>query len=640
MGYQTRDPGLNSTQLFDHVAASVGNPPTGYHKILNRNGKLVIRNSSGVESFAGSGEGGTNYFTNGNFEADATTGVTAGGGTAPTIGTETAAPLFGTKSSKITSGAGTGYVRYAIAGIDNAIIDGQIALGFSGYVETGATAADGDWTIGIYNVTDAVYATEQTDLKGNQLNYHQALFVPITGKTYALQIEFTDTTAGRIILVDSLRVTFENTLITNPEADSEIKVTGGSGHGSTNTRVRRFSTTVASVGSGITFTQSATLGDIFTINESGVYAISYTDGRSAGPSSFGVSKNSSQLTTDIISITNADRLVMSQEVSASGGFTNIGGTYRLNAGDIIRAHTDGTVDRSADAQVAFTISQVEKTDDINLLTPSVINSNAKAQVYATSTATIASGGFFLFDTFQYNVGFAALSSNQLVIPANGYYQISFHNEGSVATTDSVCVITVNGTAVDASNYANGGNEGKSFDAQITMYLTAGQLVGAKWFNSTSPAQQNGVRYQRLEVIRVADISASEPFGFGLAQSNAAGLVPKYSEGQTSVSGANYVNASAATVTQNYLQVGDTVQVFGSFSFTQSGAGDFYFDVTVPIASALTGANTAAGHFSLNSSSEVYGNIYRSAASTVTFRGNTSSSGGWVDKVFSYTYKIN
>lgn len=58
----------------------------------------------------------------------------------------------------------------------------------------------------------------------------------------------------------------------------EIFLTGGSGFGSTNTNVRRFTTiTTNSGGSAMTLTQSSTNGDSITINEAGVYAITYCD---------------------------------------------------------------------------------------------------------------------------------------------------------------------------------------------------------------------------------------------------------------------------------------------------------------------------------------------------------------------------
>lgn len=129
---------------------------------------------------------------------------------------------------------------------------------------------------------------------------------------------------------------------------SEVHVTTNAGYGSTNTVICRFTNIEENIGTGITYASSATLGDTFTINETGLYAIEYNDqsGRSANTFyAMGVSRNSNQLTTSIASITNSNRLIGLQgSVGPSGA--NVWSqtaqiTLNLNAGDVIRAHNDG-----------------------------------------------------------------------------------------------------------------------------------------------------------------------------------------------------------------------------------------------------------------------------------------------------------
>jgi hypothetical protein len=136
---------------------------------------------------------------------------------------------------------------------------------------------------------------------------------------------------------------------------SELIVNQGSGHGSTNTTIRRFSNVVKNSGAGITYASSATLGDTFTINEAGVYSISYTDQNSAASTCFGISVNSTQLTTSITGI-NASNQVMGT-CASSGTESNVSATLALNAGDIIRAHTNGSPDMTA-ADNKFRITKV------------------------------------------------------------------------------------------------------------------------------------------------------------------------------------------------------------------------------------------------------------------------------------------
>lgn len=136
--------------------------------------------------------------------------------------------------------------------------------------------------------------------------------------------------------------------------DSQVRVDTGNGHGSTNTKIRRF-TNFVTTGTAITGVDSATLGSTFTINRAGVYSISYTDEISASSSDVGLSLNSANLATSITSLTAAERLI--QTSLATGNRTNCGVTIRCNVGDVIRAHTDGAPNDTT-ARCQFVITQV------------------------------------------------------------------------------------------------------------------------------------------------------------------------------------------------------------------------------------------------------------------------------------------
>ena len=134
-------------------------------------------------------------------------------------------------------------------------------------------------------------------------------------------------------------------------------VYAGNGFGSTNVTIRRFTTIQEDTGADITFTQSATLGDIFTINTAGLYSITYQDGKGANSGmTFGASVNSSQLNEDIAEITAADRLGY-VATALSDTVLTFSTTVLLAATDVIRAHTGGTVNRT-DARCRFAIRRV------------------------------------------------------------------------------------------------------------------------------------------------------------------------------------------------------------------------------------------------------------------------------------------
>jgi len=145
-------------------------------------------------------------------------------------------------------------------------------------------------------------------------------------------------------------------LLRSYSAMTKIRLHTGNGYGSTNNKIRRFSTTVVNTGTGVTYADSATLGASFTITEAGIYAIHYADCFSTG-SGFGLSLNSSQLTTSIASITTSDRLILgSTSGTSAAAVASI--TLALSVGDIVRPHTAGDTESGAPDRVSFTIQRV------------------------------------------------------------------------------------------------------------------------------------------------------------------------------------------------------------------------------------------------------------------------------------------
>jgi hypothetical protein len=138
--------------------------------------------------------------------------------------------------------------------------------------------------------------------------------------------------------------------------DHEVVVTTGNGHGSTNNKIRRYTTTQSSVGSAITYADSAANGASFTINEDGLYSIYMVDNSVTTTATFGVSLNSAQLTTSIISITAANRVLYTWGTVQVPQSTS--SVLKLVAGDVIRPHTDGLPDDTLAATGVFRIRKV------------------------------------------------------------------------------------------------------------------------------------------------------------------------------------------------------------------------------------------------------------------------------------------
>ena len=176
----------------------------------NTNSNWIADKPSDGQSAAG--EGGTNYFENGSFENDATTGIAVGiigGGLAPTFGEDLVTPLYGTRSSKITSAAGTGFADYNIGLIDTGVVESQLVTQISAHLKTDAAVANGDWTVGVWDSVGAAYVVAATPLIADTINIYRTPFVPlfVTADRYKLRVEFTDSVAGRILIADKLGMT-------------------------------------------------------------------------------------------------------------------------------------------------------------------------------------------------------------------------------------------------------------------------------------------------------------------------------------------------------------------------------------------------------------------------------------------------
>lgn len=160
--------------------------------------------------------------------------------------------------------------------------------------------------------------------------------------------------------------TTQNENLVTPQigADSYIKLNTGNSWGSTNTEIRRFLTTTENTSTAITYADSATLGATFTINEDGLYYMTYSDYNISGSFYFfGISRNSNQLTTNIESITGTHRLAQTKVSGLGSAYTELNtvtAVEYLKKGDVIRAHSgaSSTSSGDTDSRVSFYIAKV------------------------------------------------------------------------------------------------------------------------------------------------------------------------------------------------------------------------------------------------------------------------------------------
>ena len=139
--------------------------------------------------------------------------------------------------------------------------------------------------------------------------------------------------------------------------ESTVKLSTGNGHGATNTRIRRWKNIDVNTGSDITFLDNANNGSKFTINTTGVYAITATDIFSSS-GYFGFSRNSAELTTNVYSIATATQ--MASTGCTDNNFCTVSWIGPLTATDVIREHTAaGSEGSSGTTESKFTITRVK-----------------------------------------------------------------------------------------------------------------------------------------------------------------------------------------------------------------------------------------------------------------------------------------
>lgn len=157
-----------------------------------------------------------------------------------------------------------------------------------------------------------------------------------------------------IQITPNLRETKET--IFAEELDSMVRVLGANGYGSTGTTTRRFTNLESKIGSAITYTDDSINGASFTIEKSGIYAITYGEVNSAGNSdTFAIVKNSTDRTLSPQDLTPRDQILAISGVTLNGIYDNVHWAGYLEAGDVISAQSEGTLDN--DDRVQFSIAK-------------------------------------------------------------------------------------------------------------------------------------------------------------------------------------------------------------------------------------------------------------------------------------------
>lgn len=158
-------------------------------------------------------------------------------------------------------------------------------------------------------------------------------------------------TTQDVMVVDATgRVTFPVNTV------SMVRLNTANGYGTTNIKIRRFLNIVTNSGTDISYTDSATLGSLFTINTNGIYSIHYDDQFDIN-AWVGISLNTTTPTIQVQNIASSELLTTASTAAASYG-ASCSTTVYLPAGSLIRAHTSGNGSGGNTWACHFTIIRV------------------------------------------------------------------------------------------------------------------------------------------------------------------------------------------------------------------------------------------------------------------------------------------
>jgi len=281
--------------------------------------------------------------------------------------------------------------------------------------------------------------------------------------------------------------------------NSEVTEHTSNLYGSTNTTIRRMTTTLVDTGNAITRADSAADGGSYTVNETGMYEVALTDGGSAAMQ-IGISVNSSELTTAIGSIAVADRVCMTD----TAGADDMGSCSRkriFNKDDVIRIHNDATGAAATPARVTFTISKIGTTQTTGVFLPLTayikdIKSNG------TAGGGFTSGSFVTRDLndLSGDTSFISLDGSNRFIIASGKYIIEVFAPAYRVLRHKALLRNI----TDSTNDIIGGNSvaGSSDDA-MNLSVIIGEIL-------ITSSKEFEIQH-RCDTTRATD-------GFGLAES--------------------------------------------------------------------------------------------------------------------------
>ena len=537
-----------------------------------------------------------------------------------------ASPLHGAISALLTSHASINQSFGRTYAVPEEFRNKNLTIKLN--IKSAATA--GNVTINVYDVTNsanivASQALELSSAIGGVLT-SVSFDVPETCASFSYTITALPEAGSPATRVDD--ITCEITSVAEysavvQETDSMVRVDTSNGFGSTGTAIRRFTNLRESIGSDILYQDSAVSGASFTALVSGTYDITFTEVASA-VTVCGLTKNAPSLSTGITS-TAIQFVLASDVISANAYSASVAWQGYLQAGDVVRAHTNGvsaatngtiTSQFTMSRQGSLKVASVNSDQKITIPTSELRFEGASSRG-AVATAIVK------FDTMA-------------KIRGDAFTVVSTANDGTMITMKKAGKLSISASLLSGD---------------VTYYLSKNQAVltsSAPSASETLSVSSNAaVRVKNLtwtgdvvvgDTIRVSGPTASSPttdagnslnlsFQEQSIQVSVSNTLPQFSESDSSVrvdTGNGY--GSTANKIRRFSNVRDNIGTDVTYADSATAGSSFTAKVSGTYEISYSDIFSGAGFFGLSKNASSLTTGLSSLAATERLVGATAAAG--------------
>jgi hypothetical protein len=278
-----------------------------------------------------------------------------------------------------------------------------------------------------------------------------------------------------------------------------------------------------------------------------------------------------------------------------------GGTNDIQGNGLANNHQIGW-------KITVPVNEFSGSGTVNFLNSNLLSMNARTRYYRSAAYSYTSNATFVWDavdstTFQTN-GNWVNTSGEITIPANGTYEINTAIQASALLSDAsqleIWVSRSGGAFAQERIIAREAGAGYKTEGSSYIYLLSGDKFRIQFGSNATVVNSQSNTY--LEVVRLADVSASSPVGFGLAGTDGSSGLVKLPLSMIRVDTGNGHGATNTKIRRftNSTTTGTAI------TYTDSAANGATFTVNEAgvYAIAYTDRHSSAAYFgiSLNSAS--------------------------------------